>query len=239
MYQYIKEIIKYLLFPFIYLIFRKKKKVVYLTFDDGPNYGTKKSFEICTNQNISATFFMVGAHARSKYQKEIKDLIHKEFPFFLIANHSYSHAHENYFEFYKNPKNALRDFLLAENSLGLVKKIVRLPGYNSWQCKSKCKAFKITKPICDLLSAHGFNIYGWDIEYNIYRNSKALIIKTPNQLLKDVYWHLFSFKLFTEKKVVVLLHDRLFEQEENSRHLNCFINLLKKRGFTFETIDQY
>lgn len=237
--QYIKEIAKYLLFPFIYLIFKKKKKVVYFTFDDGPNYGTKKCFEICTDQNIPATFFMVGTHLSNKHREEIKDLIHKEYPFFLIANHSYSHGYENYFEFYQNPKKALKDFLLAQDTLGLVKKIVRLPGNNSWICRSKIKTSKITKPICDLLSSHGYNIYGWDIEYNIYKDSKALIIKSPNQLLKDVYWHLFSFKFFKEKKVVVLLHDRLFEQEENCRHLNSFIFLLKKQGFIFETIDQY
>src|SRR5215470_13440826 len=40
----------------------KKKKKIYLTFDDGPNKGTRNVLDIVQQENIPVTFFIVGEH---------------------------------------------------------------------------------------------------------------------------------------------------------------------------------
>src|SRR6186713_46594 len=41
---------------------KKKKKKIYLTFDDGPNKGTRNVLDIVKGENIPVTFFIVGEH---------------------------------------------------------------------------------------------------------------------------------------------------------------------------------
>ena len=41
---------------------KKKKKTIYLTFDDGPNRGTKKMMHIVQEEKVSVTLFIVGQH---------------------------------------------------------------------------------------------------------------------------------------------------------------------------------
>src|SRR5689334_11102870 len=41
---------------------KKKKKKIYLTFDDGPNKGTRKVLHIAQEEQVPVTFFIVGEH---------------------------------------------------------------------------------------------------------------------------------------------------------------------------------
>src|SRR5690242_9323024 len=41
---------------------KKKKKKIYLTFDDGPNKGTRNVLDIVKDEQIPVTFFIVGEH---------------------------------------------------------------------------------------------------------------------------------------------------------------------------------
>lgn len=65
----------------------KNNKVAYLTFDDGPNYNTSKILDILKDNNIKATFFLVGSMVENNpaLVKRIKEDGH------VIANHTYSH----------------------------------------------------------------------------------------------------------------------------------------------------
>ena len=58
-------------------------KVAYLTFDDGPNHNTEKILHILKENNIKATFFLVGnmVELNPDIVKKIKDDGH------VIANH--------------------------------------------------------------------------------------------------------------------------------------------------------
>lgn len=64
-------------------------KVAYLTFDDGPNYNTSKVLEILEENNIKATFFLVGSMIENNPDivKDIKEAGH------TIGNHTYSHSY--------------------------------------------------------------------------------------------------------------------------------------------------
>lgn len=64
-------------------------KVAYLTFDDGPNYNTEKILDILKENDIKATFFLVGSMVENNpgIVKRIQDEGH------ILANHTYSHKY--------------------------------------------------------------------------------------------------------------------------------------------------
>jgi peptidoglycan/xylan/chitin deacetylase (PgdA/CDA1 family) len=73
------------------------KRVIYLTFDDGPNQGTENLLKILNKRNVSATAFLVGKHAYgSTKQKNDLELLKKN-PLIELANHSFTHAHNKIF----------------------------------------------------------------------------------------------------------------------------------------------
>ncbi|MFC3157500.1 polysaccharide deacetylase family protein [Chryseobacterium arachidis] len=109
------------------------KRVIYLTFDDGPNRGTENLLKILHKRNVCATAFLVGKHAvGSKKQKEDLELLKKD-QLIELANHSFTHAHNKYTDFYKNPAAVVQDFDVAKDSLKLLNKIARTPGRNIWR----------------------------------------------------------------------------------------------------------
>ena len=58
----------------------KEKKLISLTFDDGPNYNTNKVLEVLKEYNVPATFFVLGSKI-----KRIANSGHE------IGNHTYNH----------------------------------------------------------------------------------------------------------------------------------------------------
>ncbi|MBZ4664288.1 MAG: hypothetical protein JG776_2006 [Caloramator sp.] len=69
----------------------KEKKVAYLTFDDGPSKDvTPKVLDILKENDIKATFFVLGSMAKTN--PEILKKIYEDGH--AIANHSYSHSYK-------------------------------------------------------------------------------------------------------------------------------------------------
>jgi peptidoglycan/xylan/chitin deacetylase (PgdA/CDA1 family) len=69
-------------------IAKSDEKVAYLTFDDGPTIkATGKILDILKEENVKATFFVVGKHV-----KEHPELVKREYDEgHYIANHGYNH----------------------------------------------------------------------------------------------------------------------------------------------------
>ena len=67
--------------------FVDKRKLIALTFDDGPNYNTNKVLDILEKYEVRATFFILGSNinGNEKIIKRINDLGME------IGNHMYSH----------------------------------------------------------------------------------------------------------------------------------------------------
>ena len=65
------------------------KKVVYLTFDDGPSENTKRILDILAQYNAKATFFITGANEDCRpYIKEAYEAGH------TIGLHTYTHDYD-------------------------------------------------------------------------------------------------------------------------------------------------
>lgn len=104
------------------------RKVVYLTFDDGPSHNTERILDILDEYNVKATFFTIGNEAEEfvdVYKRIIEDG-------HSLGMHSYSHK---YSEIYKSVEAFDADFNKVsgyiESVTGVAPKLYRFPGGSS------------------------------------------------------------------------------------------------------------
>ena len=218
-------------------VYDSTKKYIYLTFDDGPQAGTLESGQICRNLDVKASFFMVGAHTNDKWEKGVVKVIKEDFPKFVVVNHSFSHANNRYVYFYKHPEFALQDFLRAQDTLKPHFKIIRLPGNSAWVTEKGIRSSNLTKPVSQLLDSAGYNVLGWDVEWN-FNHKSARPVQSAETMIKYVE-NAFS-RSYNKNHVVILTHDRMFRKKEDADSLIKFITVLKSHpDYIFETVDRY
>jgi peptidoglycan/xylan/chitin deacetylase (PgdA/CDA1 family) len=222
------------------LNFDSNKTYIYLTFDDGPQHGTVNCINICRQEGVKASFFMVGVHQQMKSDgKQIVAIIRNGYPQNLLANHSYDHANGKYKYFYQHPQMALADFLRTQDSLMPLPKIIRLPGNNAWVRNTEIKASRLVRPVTSLLDSAGFNVIGWDMEWN-FDHKSARPVQRPDSLAAHVDTLIAHGYTHLPKHLVILTHDRMFQRSPDSLALVQFIQLVKRNpNYVFETVDHY
>ena len=214
-------------------------RFVYFSFDDGPLMGTSNCIDVCTRENVAATFFEVGWHqSRSAFGRKLYNQISKKSNLFLIANHSFTHANGEYIHFYHHPDSALLDFLKAKIVLKTTNNITRLPGNNAWNLQDKKRTGGFARPLVNKLDSVGFNIVGWDLQWRF--NRKGRPVQSPEEMALNVDSLFYYHQTFTKKHLVILMHDHMFRAPEDSIKLEVFIRLLKQRKhYRFEQLTSY
>ncbi|MET3535130.1 polysaccharide deacetylase family protein [Chryseobacterium limigenitum] len=215
------------------------KRVIYLTFDDGPNQGTENLLRILNKRNVCATAFLVGQHAYgSKKQKDGLELLRKN-PLVELANHSYTHAHNKYTDFYRNPEAVVRDFDIAKDSLRLTDKIARTPGRNIWRLNNiTATDLKSSALAANSLQKAGYKVIGWDLEW---KPTNKMSLKGNHQaMLKKVDSIFFNDLEKTSRHLVFLTHDQYLTDADSIDELDLFIEKLQKTNrFVFRKISAY
>jgi peptidoglycan/xylan/chitin deacetylase (PgdA/CDA1 family) len=214
-------------------------KYLYLSFDDGPLFGTSACISICENENIKATFFQIGLHqSRSNWGKKLYNRILSRPDLFLLCNHTFTHTYGKYVQFYKQPDSALADFLYAAKVLQTTNNIVRLPGNNGWRTDSIQYSSKLVRPLLNKLDSAGLNVVGWDLEWNYKKNGRPIQSAAFMAKMVDSMFALKAYK--TKNHFVVLMHDHMFRNEADSVQLVQFIQLLKSSNqYQFARLDGY
>ena len=102
-------------------IYNCDTKRVFLTFDDGPSMRTNEILDILKQENIKATFFVLGNYVEKMPEtvKRIYDEGH------YIANHGYSHVYE---QIYSSPQAVLDEYNKCNEA---IKNAIGVPEYNS------------------------------------------------------------------------------------------------------------
>ena len=101
---------------------KDNEKIAYLTFDDGPTKNiTPKILDILKEENVKATFFVVGKNVDS--YPEIVKRAYDEGHF--IANHGYDHNNKN---LYKNDESFLNEIEKTDIAIG---NAIDIPNYCS------------------------------------------------------------------------------------------------------------
>jgi len=203
------------------------KKKIYITFDDGPNKGTRNVLAAVKEENIAASFFIVGEHVfDSPKQKETWELL-KTDSTIQLCNHSYTHAHNRYTSFYEQPAVVVADFKKSQETLHYSNNIARMPGRNAWRIDSIDHTdIYESKAAIDSLHKAGFAVMGWDIEWMF--DHKTLAVDTATSLLlRRIDNMLAAGKTKTPGHLVLLAHDQAFQKTEDIEKLHFVIQQLK------------
>ncbi len=204
------------------------KKKIYLTFDDGPNMGTRNVLAAAQKENTPVSFFIVGLHAHDgTWQREAVKLI-REDKRMELCNHSYTHGLRNrYNTFYNSPSTVVADFIRSDDSLHFPNAIARMPGRNAWRIDSIIYTdIKESRVAVDSLHNAGFAIMGWDLEW-MYSHKTFSVKTDPDLLLRQIENMLEAGKTKIPGHLVLLAHDQAFQKEEDIAKLHYFLQQLK------------
>lgn len=219
---------------------KKKSKTIYLTFDDGPNKGTRNVMNIIKDKDVPVTFFVIGEHVYgSRAQSAVFDSIVQN-SLFEIANHSFTHANGNRFEkFYAVPDSVVKDFQRCADSLNLVSNIIRTPGRNIWRTDSLSSTdIKSSRAAADSLQRKGFIAMGWDLEWHF--TAEQRLQQTADEMLNEIDSAFAKNHTKTAGHLVLLAHDQVYIHPDDSIALEQFIIQLKKKDeYNFETVSKY
>jgi hypothetical protein len=141
-------------------------------------------------------------------------------------------------QFYNQPDSALADFIYAADVLKTTNNIVRLPGNNGWRTDSIQFSSKMVRPLLRKLDSAGFNVVGWDIEWQYTKKGRPIQSAAYMAKMVDSMFTQKAYK--TKNHLVVLMHDHMFRNEADSSQLLEFIHLLKSGNqYQFARLDAY
>lgn len=208
---------------------RQPKKFIYLTFDDGPNRGTRAVYETFRALQAPVSFFIVGQHVSdSREQRQLFETLAADSTV-EICNHSFSHAGNRYNRFYEDSNGVVADFRKADSLLRPPSRIVRMPGRNAWRL-GRIRVTDVTesKAAIDAVAHAGFQVMGWDIEWTFNHKSMAPDADT-GLLLRRIYNLLESDKTHTPGHLVLLAHDQAFRDSAYLPLLQGFVQSLRQQ----------
>ena len=193
-------------------------KIIYLTFDDGPDpVNTPIVLDILKDNNIKATFFVLGTEIEKNPDilKRIYDEGH------AIGNHSYNHI---YRELYKSTNTYIEQLYhtdeIIKSILNLRPHISRAPGGS---------AGSFTNAYWDILKNQGYIDVGWNISSGDASNANA------DQILDNIIDQTEN-NSFLWSHAILLMHDGK-GHTETIKALPHIINLYKSLGFDFHVIN--
>lgn len=219
----------------------KKKKKIYLTFDDGPNLGTPNVLHIVREEQIPVTFFVIGEHtAASRLQQATWDSL-RSLPLAELCNHSYSHAWRNrYNKFYASPDSVVKDFDQTREMLQLDNHIARTPGRNAWRIDSlRFTDNAKSRTAVDSLQQAGYTVVGWDLEWHF--NPKTLnVTADADQLVRQIDTLFARNRTKRPDNLVILAHDQAYRGTPDTIELRKLIRKIKQNdNYEFAVVSSY
>ena len=203
-----------------------KKKVasyengkIYLTFDDGASHLTSKILDILDEENVKATFFVVGVNDTTKRAYNSGHAIG------LHSNtHNYGYIYSSS-DIYFNDLNEISNKVY--NYIGIRPKIIRFPGGSS-NTVSRSYQRGIMSYLTDEVMNRGYIYFDWNVDSNDagsdIRNSQRIYYNVVNNLSHN-------------KTNIVLMHDSA-GHDATVNVLRDIIKFGKEPGYTFEAISE-
>ena len=189
----------------------KASKVVYLTFDDGPNQYTPKILDILKKKRAHATFFMIEGNIK-RNPKTVKRMIKEgNYP----ALHSVSHDVRKLYR--GSSKNVAIEMEKTRQTL------LRVSKFNSKLTRAPygSKPY-MKKPLRDALAKKSFKMRDWDIDTLDWKYNRT----RPTMITSRVKSGLKGKK----GPIVILFHD----SRGTAQQLPIIIDYLRKKGYKLE-----
>ena len=188
------------------------EKIIYLTFDDGPSDRiTPKILDVLKEENVKATFFIVGKNAVRR-----KDILRRTVgEGHTLGVHSYSHI---YNEIYSSAQSLLDDIdkcnEVIKDITGTPASIYRFPG----------GSFFLSDSLKQAVTQRGLKYIDW----NASLNDAELQDPTPDYLYTSAV-----STAANKNKVVLLAHDTT-DKTATAEALKNVIIYFKQQGYRFE-----
>ena len=192
----------------------KEKKIIYLTFDDGPSILTDKILDTLKEYNVKATFFIIGNQING-FENVVKR-IHDEGH--CIGLHTYTHKFRL---IYSSRDTFIKEMLECRNEInrltGISSNIIRFPGGSS---------ARLTTAYLNKLHSYNFKIYDWNMVTLDGINPKT----SPNRLFRD------ATKVNKELSSIILLLHCDYMHKNTCKALPDIIKYYKEKGYEFKII---
>jgi polysaccharide deacetylase family sporulation protein PdaB len=188
-----------------------QKKVVALTFDDGPDaIYTPQILEVLHRNKVPATFFVLGSQVE-KYPKVMEWMYKAGHE---IGNHGYKHHDLNKLteqEVYEDIKRGERSIL---RTTGILAQYYRPPGG------------VMTHDVMNAVQASGYDLIHWSIDPRDWS-----LARTASVIAKSV-------KSSVSPGDIILFHDGGLNQKQTVAALQELITHLRSQGYRFVTVSQ-
>ena len=198
---------------------KKEERIAYLTFDDGPSKNTFKVLDILEEQDIKATFFIVGSAIDKNGEICLKRMSNEGH---TIGIHTYSHMCN---EIYCSVERFLDDFNMVYQQVyeitGERVNIYRFPwGSNNNYSKN------IKNALLEEMERRGFTCYDWNVDSkdSVGRPSSYKILSSIKKDLKR------------QEQPIILMHDSKINSL-TIKLLPDIIKMLQELGYEFDTLD--
>ncbi|WP_459830686.1 polysaccharide deacetylase family protein [Clostridium carnis] len=201
---------------------QENKKVVYLTFDDGPSPGiTKEISQVLLKNNVKGTFFVVGSNVRL-FPKVIKELKNNGMSIMPHTDiHEYKNIYSSKDEYFKDLNNCIETI---ESVIGNGKLMfVRMPGGSDNNIADR----KILDSIRETLKEEGIYNIDWSVDSGDSEGYNCTV-ELINSHIRE-YGGLYKVE-------VVLMHD-LGNKQTTVDSLQNVIDFYKRKGYEFKTLD--
>lgn len=192
-------------------------KVIYLTFDDGPDpENTPIILDILKENNIKATFFVLGTEV-NKYPDILKRIYNEGH---AIGNHSYNHI---YRELYQSEHTYIEQLYHNDD---IIKSVIDVRPHISRAPGGSAGSF--TAAYWNILKQQGYIEVGWNISSGDASSAKA------DQIVNNIIQQTQQNK-FLWSHAILLMHDGK-GHKETVKALPHIIKFYKDNGFDFQFI---
>ncbi|MBH5318968.1 polysaccharide deacetylase [Paenibacillus sp. GSMTC-2017] len=199
------------------LVFNKPQegKIIYLTFDDGPSKHTPEVLDILRQEDVRATFFLLGEHVlqNPSIAKRIVEEGH------AVGNHSFNHKYDQlYGSFDKFADQIMQTDDAIYEATGIRTTLLRAPGGTHTN---------FDQGYFDALSEAGYRVHDWNVDSG---DSKRRGVPAG-----EIIVNVKSSKL--PNTLNVLLHDSV-GHEQSVKALPEIISYYKGLGYRFEILNE-
>ncbi len=194
-------------------------KRAYLTFDDGPSENTDAILDILAENNVKATFFVIGKG--EEYYDTYRRIVDEGH---TLGLHSYSHV---YSEIYASEEDFINDIENLRNLLydvtGVNSKYYRFPGGSTNTVTSVP-----IESLIEYLDEVEITYFDW----NALSGDAVTEGLSPEQLVKNILKDALKYD-----DTVILMHD-LDSCDETLESLQLLIDRLTEEGYEILPIDE-
>ena len=196
-------------------LIKNNEKVIYLTFDDGPSIMTDKVLDVLKQNDVKATFFLIGNQLKGNEAmvKRIYTDGHS------IGLHTYTHLYKN---IYPSRKGFISEMLKSQDEInsitGSKPTTIRFPSGSRGH---------LTKAFLEQLHSYNFKIYDWNVVMSDGINCKT----PPDKLYREA-----TKTTVTNQPIILLMHCD-YMHKNTCKALPRVIKFYKDKGYEFKIIN--